>query len=116
MFVQQLVEIKCDIVYSVTMSEKINVTTVIHQLQQHKSSLCCEDVKRLLSELGFDVRDGKQGGHKIFVHQGLSAFYSGSFNCGHGKNPEIKPAYITKIIQILKQNQEALDHYLTRNL
>jgi len=69
-----------------------------------------------LIELGFDVRDGKQGGHKIFVHQGLSAFYSGSFNCGHGKNPEIKPAYITKIIQILKQNQEALDYYLTRNL
>jgi hypothetical protein len=97
------------------MNEKTSVNTVIKQLQQRKSSLCCEDVKRLLTELGFDVRDGKQGGHKIVVHQGLPAFYSGSFNCGHGKNPEIKPAYITKIIQILKQNQEALDFYLAEN-
>jgi hypothetical protein len=91
------------------------VKSIINQLQQHKSSLCCEDVKRLLTELGFDVRDGKQGGHKIFVHQGLLSFHSGSFNCGHGKNPEIKSAYIAKIIQILKQNQNELDDYLTRN-
>ena len=96
------------------MNEKTNVKTVINQLQQHKSGLCCEDVKRLLAGLGFDVRDGKQGGHKVFVHQGLPSFHSGSFNCGHGKNPEIKPAYITKIIQILKQNQDELDDYLTR--
>lgn len=91
------------------------VKSIINQLQQHKSSLCCEDVKRLLTGLGFDVRDGKQGGHKVFVHQGLLSFHSGSFNCGHGKNPEIKPAYITKIIQILKQNQNELDDYLARN-
>lgn len=71
-------------------------------------------MKRLLTELGFEVRDGKQGGHKVFVHQNLSLFHSGSFNCGHGKNPEIKSAYITKIIQILKQNQNELDDYLTR--
>jgi hypothetical protein len=62
-------------------------------LQQHKANLCCEDVKKLLLNLGFEVRDGKQGGHKIFVHSGLAAFQSASFNCGHGKNPEIKPAY-----------------------
>jgi nucleoside-triphosphatase THEP1 len=96
------------------MNEKTNVKKVIHELQQHKSGLCCEKVKRLLARLGFDVRDGKQGGHKVFVHQGLSSFHSGSFNCGHGRNPEIKPAYITKIIQILKQNQDELADYLTR--
>lgn len=85
-----------DIIYSVAMNEKINVKTAIHQLQQHKSSLCCEDVKRLLTALDFDVRDGKQGGHKVFVHQNLPSFHSGSFNCGHGKNPEIKNLHISQ--------------------
>ena len=109
-----MIDIKNDITYSVIMNGKSNVKTIINQLQQHKSNLCCKDVKDLLEGLGFDVRDGKQGGHKVFVHQGLPSFHSGSFNCGHGKNPEIKPAYITKIIQILKQNQDELDDYLTR--
>ena len=87
---------------------------IIEQLQLRKSSLCCEDVKQLLTRLGFDVRDGKLGGHKIYVHQGLPSFHSGSFNCGHGRNPEIKPAYITKIVQVLKQYKNELDTYLER--
>ena len=87
---------------------------IIEQLQLRKSSLCCEDVKQLLTSLGFDVRDGKLGGHKIYVHQGLPSFHSGSFNCGHGKNPEIKPAYITKIVQVLKQYKNELDTYLEK--
>ncbi len=91
------------------MDNKSNVENAINYLQQHKTNLCCEDITRLLGNLGFDVRDGKQGGHKIFVHHGLPSFHSGSFNCGHGKNPEIKPAYISKIIQILKQYQGELE-------
>jgi hypothetical protein len=87
---------------------------IIEQLQQRKSNLCCEDVKQLLTRLGFDVRDGKLGGHKIYVHQGLPLFYSSSFNCGHGKNPEIKPAYISKIVHVLKQYKNELDDYLEK--
>lgn len=94
------------------MSAKLQIANTISRLQQHKASLCCAEVKDLLESLGFEVRDGKQGGHKIFVHQGLPSFQSGSFNCGHGKNPEIKPAYIGKIIQILKQYHDELEQYL----
>lgn len=94
------------------MNAKLNIQNTIDQLQQHKTNLCCEEVKRLLQGLDFEVRDGKQGGHKIFVHPGLPSFMSGSFNCGHGKNPEIKPAYIGKIIQVLKQYREELERYL----
>ena len=76
------------------MSAKLQIQNTINSLQQRKASLCCDDVKSLLVSMGFEVRDAKQGGHKVFVHQGLPSFLSGSFNCGHGKNPEIKPAYI----------------------
>lgn len=96
------------------MSAKLRIANTIENLQQRKANLCCEDVKSLLVNLGFEVRDGKQGGHKVFVHQGLPSFLSGSFNCGHGKNPEIKPAYIGKIIQVLKQHHDELVRYLEK--
>jgi hypothetical protein len=96
------------------MSAKLQIQNTINNLQQRKSNLCCDDVKSLLVNLGFEVRDAKQGGHKVFVHQGLPSFMSGSFNCGHGKNPEIKPAYIVKIIQVLKQYNDELVHYLEK--
>jgi predicted RNA binding protein YcfA (HicA-like mRNA interferase family) len=86
--------------------------TVVNELQASKSNLCCNDVKRLLVKLGFEVRDGKEGGHKIYTHDGLPSFYSSSFNCGHGKNPEILPTYINKIIKTLKQYQIELEEYL----
>lgn len=66
----------------------------------------------MLESLGFTVRDGAKGGHRIYVHPGLPKFKSASFNCGHGKNPEIKPAYITNIIRILEDHQDALAEFL----
>lgn len=94
------------------MSDKLSVPAAINTLKQNKSNLCCKEVKELLTKLGFDVRDGSNGGHKIFVHPNLSSFQSSSFNCGHGKNPEIKQAYINKIIKILEQHSEELEKYL----
>jgi predicted RNA binding protein YcfA (HicA-like mRNA interferase family) len=90
------------------MSDKVEEVILI--LQQRKTNLCCEEVKNLLQSLGFIVRDGKNGGHKIFVHPKITGFFSGSFNCGHGKNPEIKPSYISGIIKILKQYKGELNH------
>jgi predicted RNA binding protein YcfA (HicA-like mRNA interferase family) len=89
------------------MSEKIEEVILI--LQQRKTSLCCEEVKNLLQSLGFIVRDGKKGGHKIFVHPSLTDFHSTSFNCGHGRNPEIKPSYISGIIKILTKYKDELN-------
>lgn len=96
------------------MSAKLVLQRVVETLQQRKTNLCCNDVKGLLIELGFEVRDGKRGGHKVFVHQGLPSFKSGSFNCGHGKNPEIKPAYIAKILKVLEIHKSELENYLEK--
>ena len=57
-------------------------------------------VKYQLERLGFEVRDGSKGGHKVYTHDGLPSFFSASFNCGHGKNPEIKPI-LTKSLMLL---------------
>jgi len=94
------------------MSAKLRIAKTISMLQQRKANLSCGEVKDLLVNLGFEVIDGNKGGHKVFTHQGLPSFHSGGYNCGHGKNPEIKPAYIGKIITILKRYQDELEQYL----
>lgn len=81
-------------------------------LQEGKGNLRCAEVTAILETLGFEVRDGKRGGHKLFFHHGLPEFYSGSFNCGHGKNPEIKPGYISKILRTLEIHETALSAFL----
>lgn len=60
------------------------------------------------------MRAGKRGGHKAFTHNKLAKIGSGSFNCGRGKNPEIKPVYVVKIIKVLKECSEDLNAFLKR--
>ena len=69
----------------------------------------------MLASLGFGVRDGKKQGHKIFVHHGVSSFTSGAYTCGHGRNPEIKPVYIKKVVKLLRQYESELIQYLGEN-
>jgi hypothetical protein len=65
-----------------------------------------------LERLGFEVRAGKKEGHKIFVHQGIPGFFSGSYTCGHGRNPEIKPVYVTKVVKLLRRYEAELIEFL----
>ena len=79
------------------------------------TSMRCDKAKALLTQLGFNVRDGKRGGHKIFTHPGVPEFRSGSLNCDHGKNPEIKKPYINKIIRILDIYEADLIAFLDKS-
>lgn len=79
------------------------------------TSMRCNEARALLTKLGFNVRDGKQGGHKIFTHPGVAEFKSGALNCDHGKNPEIKKPYIKKIIRILDMYKRDLIAFLDKS-
>ena len=76
------------------------------------ASMRCQEAKALLRELGFEVKDGRKGGHKIYTHRHIDSFTSGSLNCDHGKNPEIKRPYIKKIIKVLDKYENELVKYL----
>ena len=69
----------------------------------------------MLTSIGFEIRDGKKQGHKVFVHHGVSSFTSGSYSCGHGRNREIKPGYIKNVIKLLRQHESELIQYLGEN-
>lgn len=72
----------------------------------------CAELGKLLESLGFDVKDGERGSHKVFFHDHLEGFISGSYDCGHGRNPEVKSAYISNVLRILRQYEAELSRYL----
>lgn len=90
------------------MSNKINYTHVVDTLEANINGVRCTDLTELLKSLGFDIRNGKRGGHKLFFHDGVPEFRSGSFDCGHKKNTVVKKPYIKKILKILKQYENEL--------
>lgn len=84
----------------------------VEALESSKASMRCSELTDLLTSLGFEVRDGKRGGHKVFVHDGLPAFHSSSYDCNHGRNPQIKRPYILKILRILREHETDLKSFL----
>lgn len=82
------------------------------ELSQRKASMKCSEACEILISLGFEIRDGKKGGHKIYVHDHLPSFMSSSLDCGHGRDPVIKPAYIQKVIKVLALHEEELVEYM----
>ena len=94
------------------MSAKSKLNQVIGALEASVASIRCQHLAEQLELLGFEVRDGKRGGHKLFFHAEITSFHSGSFNCGHGKNPEVKPVYVRKIVRLLRQYEKELITYL----
>jgi hypothetical protein len=94
------------------MSKNELIKTAVERLRSAKTSMRCKELTEILTSLGFEVRDGSNGGHKIFVHHGIDLFKSGSFDCGHGANLQVKTVYVGKVITILKQYETELKQYL----
>lgn len=85
--------------------------TVIKRLDSSGTTIRCQDLASMLESLGFEVRDAKKQGHKIFVHHGVPLFTSGAYTCGHGRNPEIKKIYIKQVVRLLKRYESELIKY-----
>lgn len=68
----------------------------------------CAEVVRILESLGFTVKDRKKAGHKVFNHDGLENFFGSNFDCGHGRNPEVKKAYLKKILKVIDEYEDDL--------
>lgn len=98
------------------MSDRVDpVSQAIARLNASKNSFRCADLVALLESLHFEVRAGSNGQHKIYVHSGLAPdFKSSSFDCGHGKDPQIRSCYIRNVIRVLEQNKQKLQACLAK--
>lgn len=85
---------------------------IIDELGQAGSSMRCAELQGHLEALGFAVRTGRKTGHRIVTHRKLAGFTSTSFSCGHGKNSQIKPAYIRNIRRVLEIYRSEIEDFL----
>ena len=94
------------------MADRAHFDEALAALLAVGGNLRCNDLVRTLRSLGFDVRDGKKSGHKVVTHPGIARFSTAAFTCGHGKNPEIKPVYVKKMISSLRDYESDLIAFL----
>ena len=86
----------------------MTVSEAIQALQQAGASMRCSELQKILESLGFEVRDGRKQGHKVVTHPGLEDFYSASYTCGHGGDPEVKRNYVKSMLSLIRQYREDL--------
>ena len=71
-------------------------------------NLRCGELRKLLKAFEFDVRDGANGGHKVFNHPKISNWAGADFNCGHKEGDPVKSFYKKKILQIVDNFESEL--------
>ena len=90
----------------------VSVSDAIETLQQAGASMRCRELQKILEALGFEIRDASKEGHKVVTHSGLKNFYSASYTCGHGKDPEVKRNYVRSILRVLKDHRDDLQRLM----
>jgi hypothetical protein len=87
---------------------KVTYDSIIKYLRQSKKSIVCDDVIRYLTKLGYEVTKRSGGKHFTYDHPKLD-WHGSNFDCGHGRNPQVLPCYIDKIIKILEAHKDEFD-------
>lgn len=87
---------------------------VVTKIKGAGASMRCSKLSSLLKSLGFEIRGGDGPGHKVFKHPSIPSFHGGSFNCGHGKNPEVKRCYLRNIGKNLDEFEDEIKEYLQK--
>lgn len=88
----------------------MTVDEALQLLKEREASLRCREVVQLLVALGFDVRDGSRGGHKIVHHPGLHphGFRGFAFNCGHSPGDEVRRNYVRDLRNMIEDYRDHL--------
>lgn len=98
-----------DTIYSVTLP---NMSYEDQKNALKGGGLRCTQLIDTLKKLGFIVKDGKLGGHKIVKHPGIREFFGSNFNCGHRNTDQVKPVYIRKMLKIVVQYEDDIRKHL----
>jgi len=80
---------------------------VLAHLTQRRHTTTCKELLKFLEGLGFIPRAGTRGNHYTYRHPKIAGF-RGNFDCGHGRNPDVLPAYISNVIDVLEEHESIL--------
>lgn len=85
------------------------VADVIDLLRQRKNTLRRSELTQALGSLGFHVRAGKKGNHRVVSHPGLKGFEGTRFDGGHGADAQIKLPYVLQMIKVIETWKDELE-------
>lgn len=88
----------------------MTVDEALRTLSDREASLRCRELVQLLVELGFNVRDGRLGGHKIVHHAGLHphGWRGIGFNCGHNPHDNVRAVYVRRVRAVIEEYRDYL--------
>jgi hypothetical protein len=72
----------------------------------------CRNFTRLLENLGFEISDCGNAGHKIARHPAVSLTAYPNFDCGHNLGSTVKRPYIKKLFVFVETHQESIKQHL----
>jgi hypothetical protein len=78
---------------------------VVARLTAEVATTRCADLVQMLESLGFHVTNRTNGNHRVYYHPELSRvsdFKTANFDCGHGRNPEVRPQYVRNVLRVLR--------------
>jgi hypothetical protein len=78
------------------------------RLRSSPKNIRCSELKKMLEDMGFDVRKCGGGNHRAYSHPEIPGFAGGDYDCGHGGDAQIKPAYIRNVIGVLEEFEREL--------
>jgi hypothetical protein len=85
-----------------------NYEAAISNIPVSGKNVTCSDITKILKSLGYTVRNGKRGGHKVFFNDSVPGFSGSGYNCGHGRDPILKRGYVVRIRQELILHLESI--------
>lgn len=86
----------------------------IDTLKSREATTSCDELVKLLSGLGFDVKRRRSGNHHTLDHPGIPGFTGANFDGGHGKT--VKPRYVQEMRKLVKKYEAEINEYLKAKL
>lgn len=74
----------------------------------------CKDFTAVLKELGFEIKNGRKGEHRVATHAaiGLTVEDGANYNYGHNPGMHVKRSYIKKFVRICDEYEKELRGWL----
>ena len=79
---------------------------VTKRLSGSGANIKCEEMRELLVDLGFKIKDGKNGRHRTYRHPEITSFHGGSYDCGH--KARMLPIYPQNVLKVLTEYKDEL--------
>ena len=79
---------------------------------KNSKNTSCVKLCKLLQDLGFQIRNCGNAGHKVVIHPCISLLENPHFNCGHNEGAAVKTPYINKLYKFVKDHEDEIRKFI----